>query len=123
MSVRDFLPRPVGAKLDSPEFLGWLDKLRDRQNIDDQLVLTAPVPGDETYVFDVSANATRKVTLANLTRPSTPALVAQSACNLYAGTGVPSNGDGANGDYYFRSDGGVTTHIYFRSGGAWAGII
>ncbi len=47
----------------------------------------------------------------------------QSACGLYAGTGAPNNANGSNGDYYFRSDGGVATHIYFKAAGAWAGII
>lgn len=54
---------------------------------------------------------------------STPAGAAQSAAALWAGTGAPSNANGANGDYYFRSDGGVATHIYFKSGSTWAGII
>ena len=42
---------------------------------------------------------------------------------LRRGAGAPSNSDGSNGDYYFRSDGGVATHIYFKSAGSWAGII
>lgn len=42
---------------------------------------------------------------------------------LYGGTGVPAAGLGVNGDYYFRADGSsATTHIYFKSAGAWAGI-
>ena len=41
----------------------------------------------------------------------------------YAGLGAPSNANGADGDYYFRSDGGTGTHIYFKSGGTWAGIV
>ena len=121
MSVRDFPPRPDTD--DNNLLLGWLDELGDRQSIDRQLALTSPVPGDETYVFDVSASKTYKVTLANLTRPSTPAGAAQTATNLYGGTGAPSNGDGQNGDYYLRSDGGLGTHLYFKAAGAWAGII
>jgi len=54
---------------------------------------------------------------------ATPAGAAQSASSLWAGTGAPNNANGSNGDYYFRSDGGVTTHIYYKSGGSWAGII
>jgi len=45
-----------------------------------------------------------------------------TAALLY-GAGAPGAGLGSNGNYYFRSDGGVATHIYFKSGGAWAGII
>lgn len=39
------------------------------------------------------------------------------------GAGVPAAGLGNNGDYFFRSDGGAGTHIYFRSGGVWAAIV
>lgn len=60
---------------------------------------------------------------AGTLRPATDAGAAQTACSIYAGTGAPNNANGANGDYYFRSDGGVATHIYFKAAGAWAGII
>jgi hypothetical protein len=43
--------------------------------------------------------------------------------HLLAGTGVPAAGLGANGDYYFRQDGAATAHIYFKSAGAWAGLV
>lgn len=55
--------------------------------------------------------------------PPTDAGALQTASAMRAGTGAPSNSNGADGDYYFRSDGGVATHIYFRSGGTWSGII
>ena len=42
---------------------------------------------------------------------------------VYFVNGVPSNSIGNNGDYAFRKDGGAGTHIYFRSGGAWAAVI
>jgi hypothetical protein len=35
------------------------------------------------------------------------------------GTGVPSNSVGANGDFYFRSDGGAGTCIYQKRIGVW----
>jgi hypothetical protein len=38
-------------------------------------------------------------------------------------SGAPASGNGANGDYYLRSDGSsATTHIYFKASGAWTGI-
>jgi hypothetical protein len=123
MSVKDFSPRPDGAKADSNEFMSWVDELGDRQNIDNQLTLTAPVPVDKVMVFDASASKTYGVTLAALLRPATPAGVAQSATNIYGGTGAPSNGDGQNGDFYFRSDGGALTSIYHKRVGAWVGIV
>jgi hypothetical protein len=55
--------------------------------------------------------------------PATPAAVSQTACSLYAGTGAPNNANGANGDIYFRSDGGALTTIYQRRAGAWVGIV
>jgi|SRR5215472_2839593 len=45
--------------------------------------------------------------------------------SLYSGTGVPNNGNGNNGDYYFRSDTPATANqrLYIKSAGAWVGII
>ena len=53
----------------------------------------------------------------------TDAAAAQTACGIYAGTGAPNNANGANGDIYFRSDGGALTTVYQRRVGAWAGIV
>lgn len=55
--------------------------------------------------------------------PATPALARQTAAALWAGTGAPSNTNGANGDFYFRSDGGAGTAIYQKRAGAWVGIV
>lgn len=55
--------------------------------------------------------------------PGTDAGAFQVACGLFAGTGAPSNANGANGDFYFRSDGGAGTRLYFKTGGAWTGIV
>jgi len=40
----------------------------------------------------------------------------------WRGTGVPSASLGANGDTYFRRDGGALSHLYFKAGGVWTGI-
>ncbi len=37
----------------------------------------------------------------------------------YSGSGVPSNALGANGDVYFRNDGGAGTTIYQKRAGSW----
>jgi len=44
---------------------------------------------------------------------------------LYSASGVPSNAQGVNGDYYFRTDtpGTANQRIYVRSAGAWVGIV
>lgn len=55
--------------------------------------------------------------------PTAAAQVRQTACAIYAGSGAPSNVDGANGDIYFRSNGGALTTIYQRRAGAWVGIV
>lgn len=123
MTVRDFKPVPNDVDFDSSEVQGWLSAVEDAFNINDHIAVTTPAAADEVDIFSVAANARRKVTLANVRRPTTPAGVVQTASTLYAGTGAPTNADGVDGDYYFRSDGGAATHIYFRSGGTWAGII
>lgn len=46
-----------------------------------------------------------------------------SSGGLFYGAGVPSPGLGSDGNYYFRSDAGATTHIYFKSSGTWTEII
>lgn len=57
--------------------------------------------------------------------PPTTAGAAQTSVHLYAGTGVPSNSHGVNGDYYFRGDtpGTANQRIYVKSAGAWVGIL
>lgn len=52
--------------VDSPDFHPWLEALRLRVCIDDLLSLASPALGDEFAVFDVSADATRKVTFTAL---------------------------------------------------------
>lgn len=43
---------------------------------------------------------------------------------LYSGSGVPSNTQGNDGDFYFRTDGITSlTAIYMRRAGAWVGIV
>lgn len=62
---------------------------------------------------------------AGVLRPATAAGVAQTAVSLYAGTGAPSNSDGANGDFYFRGDGtqAGNTVVYHKETGAWVALI
>jgi hypothetical protein len=57
--------------------------------------------------------------------PGTPAGVDQGSCGLYAGSGVPSNSNGNDGDFYFRSDtpGTASQRIYVKSAGSWVGIV
>lgn len=42
---------------------------------------------------------------------------------LHEVTGAPDNGVGLDGEFAFRSDGGVGTRIYFKVAGVWAGIL
>lgn len=56
-------------------------------------------------------------------QPTTPSGGTQTASRLFVVTGAPSNADGQNGDYVFRSDGGVLTRIYQKVAGAWVGVL
>ncbi len=49
----------------------------------------------------------------------------QGASSFLSGSGVPSNSNGANGDFYFRNDtpGTALQRIYAKSAGSWVGII
>lgn len=53
-----------------------------------------------------------------------PAFISIANFKLWGGGGVPSASLGADGDYYFRSDGaaGANTCIYHRESGAWVGL-
>lgn len=56
--------------------------------------------------------------------PAQDSLAAQTTCAIYAGTGVPNNANGANGDFYFRGDtpGTVSQRVYIKSAGAWVAL-
>lgn len=51
--------------------------------------------------------------------PATDALAVQSNVSVYAGGSAPNNANGANGDFYIRSDGTV----YMRQAGVWKAIV
>jgi len=66
VTVRDAKrPPPSGS---SPEALDrWINEtVWERLNIDAFQAVTTPASGDEVQLFDVSADASRKITLANL---------------------------------------------------------
>lgn len=78
------------------------------------------------YYHLTSAEHTELQTVVNGTwvfNPTTPAGAAQTNTALYGGSGAPNNANGNNGDFYFRSDGGAGTRIYFKTGGSWTGIV
>lgn len=56
--------------------------------------------------------------------PGTYGDAQQTTSSIVAGAGVPSNGSGNDGQFYFRTDGGGagTTHLYFKVTGAWVAI-
>lgn len=69
------------------------------------------------FVPDAELTRTNHVALADSGSGTTP------QNNIYGGTGAPGNGLGSNGDYYFRNDGGASTHIYVKAAGSWSGLI
>ena len=42
---------------------------------------------------------------------------------LLVGSGVPGSGLGSDGNFFFRTDGGIGTHIYVKAAGTWAGLV
>ncbi len=47
----------------------------------------------------------------------------QAAVAFFAGTGIPDNAIGMNGNFFFRGDGiAANTNIYKKSAGLWVGI-
>ena len=42
---------------------------------------------------------------------------------LWSGAGVPNAALGNNHDYYFRTDGGSATHLYFKASGSWSAVV
>jgi hypothetical protein len=68
-------------------------------------------------------NGTPGTTQSLKAYPVTDADALQTATLLRAGTGAPNNANGANGDIYFRSDGGALSTVYQRRAGAWVGIV
>lgn len=57
--------------------------------------------------------------------PGSDANAAQSVAGIYGGSGVPSNSNGNNGDFYLRGDtpGTANQRIYTKQGGSWVGIL
>lgn len=45
-----------------------------------------------------------------------------SGSQLLSGTGVPGSGTGSNGDFWFRTNGGVGTSLYVKISGSWNAI-
>jgi hypothetical protein len=41
---------------------------------------------------------------------------------FFYGAGAPAAGLGANGEFYFRLDGGAGTAIYQKRAGSWVGV-
>ena len=57
-------------------------------------------------------------------QPSTQVPIRLADFGIYGGAGVPASTLGANGDFFFRSDGagGANTTIYHKEAGAWVGL-
>ena len=80
--------------------------------------LSSMIGGLEKWRTDVSGTNF----LARLYPPGDDGAL-QTDTALSAGLGAPSNTYGVNGDYYFRSDGGAGSRVYFKTGGAWTAIL
>lgn len=58
-----------------------------------------------------------------LTGGVTKSLAVSVVSGLRYGSGVPNNGDGSNGNFYFRSNGTAGSYIYHKVAGAWGAIL
>jgi hypothetical protein len=93
--------------------------------------VTAQIRGgttdDTTYLVygldSTGANVARLTSagklIAKKIMPGTDAGALQTANGIYMGTGVPNNANGANGDFYIRTDGTAGSMLYQRRAGAW----
>lgn len=76
---------------------------------------------NDAYTAAIAALAdTGYLQLAAGLQPGTPAQATQPG-NLFMGSGVPSNANGNNGDFYFRTDGTEAGHtlLYHKESGSW----
>lgn len=58
-------------------------------------------------------------------QPGSPSGTFTAANAIYQGSGVPSNANGNNGDFYFRTDtpGTSNQRLYVKASGSWSGIL
>jgi len=73
---------------------------------------------DKFFVWDNG-----QVNSASRIYPATPAHALQYNAGLTGGSGAPNNADCSDGDFYFRSDGGLLTTIYHKRAGVWVGVV
>ena len=79
----------------------------------------APAEYDRVYTHQL--NDVLRLYFARVDNAIGQAMVLANALSL--GTGAPDAGNGKDGDFYFRSDGGAMTTIYQKRVGAWVGIV
>jgi len=84
-------------------------------------IFATTIDSGTTSALSLKTNQVTRATIANTGQiyPATDAAAAQTASGIFAGTGVPNNANGNNGDVYFRSDGGAGTTIYQKRAGSW----
>lgn len=95
------------------------------------LYFGAPLAPATTYHYiiqwydqnGVALDATADATFTTLAAPAGGSAPGAWIGDLLGGTGVPPNTMGNNGQYYFRTDGAASAHIYFKSAGAWTALV
>jgi hypothetical protein len=97
-----------------PKAVDTLTNQPDPETADGLMAVQGYLTGTTPLVLNASLSSPASVTPGN-------SLVPGSA--LWSGTGVPSTALGANGDYYFRTDGAASAHIYFKAAGAWTALV
>lgn len=87
-------------------------------------VITGALAPQSTLIVNVGGVAGNIARLTGAISPGTPA-GANQAGQIFQGSGVPSNINGNDGDFYFRTDTPVAVNqrLYVKSAGVWAGIL
>jgi hypothetical protein len=79
---------------------------------------------DGAKLLSIRSSTTEKAHINALGGLSLGAPTAAWTANaMYSGSGAPNNSYGANGDFYFRTDGGAGTTIYHKRTGTWTGVV
>lgn len=105
----------------------WLRKLRDLLNNNlinhnDLQSIQGGSSSERYHLTSAQQSLAEKILVTGL-RPTDAAGVAQTVVAIFAGNGVPSNANGANGDFYFRGDGSAGTFVYHKAAGSWTAFI
>ena len=88
-------------------------------------VITLSNAGADNFEFQALAMLFGSTSVLKWCNAATISATASFTTGLRGGNSVPSNGDGADGEFYFRGDGTAAgnTVIYHKQAGAWVALV